>query len=485
MTKPRFNQYKSSFSSRYVLGIEGIAPSMQNRICPVVNTVTPRPYYWAFFTWCYYDYYNHEDQLKETIGSVNEYIRRNNYFIAQGALLNHKRTVSNFIGATAIDSTNSLNEEIYRYNDKYVQGLSTMGNYYAGISDGETNMNLVLMQNVDTNEKYSKPKFTPSGVKLAEAFEKVIKTTQYYQKYRLYNMDVPRDVLLELGDIVCIDLSTFPECKTLLREYLFERDRRKKLRESKDYLDYIYRNLGIKLSDRREARRILFDQYSSRSVADKLPDELHEISVEWETVIGRQYLVVGIQMIWRYMTKVLAEPKPLELWLNDCIETQKYSIEIDAPLESILEDQNFDYETRERLIAGDKQYGDSTQIERAIKVLLSIYNRFYKRDDLSQIAISLLDLGQHDGSISMNQFFRKVEEYMQQPIREFIRFLMKEYIVRQHLDTAFGKMITNSVDGYYIEKINHAYRRKAVFDFAFQGLRVEELTSVMNDLECF
>lgn len=158
--KPRFNQYQSSFSSRYVLGIEGIAPSMQNIICPVVNTVTPRPYYWAFFTWCYYDYYKHEEQLRETIGKVNEYIRRNNYYIAIGALLNGYRIVSNFIGADTIDGMNIVANDPCEYRDTYVKGLSTMGNYYAGIADGETSMNLVLMQNLDTNEKYARIKIS-------------------------------------------------------------------------------------------------------------------------------------------------------------------------------------------------------------------------------------------------------------------------------------------------------------------------------------
>lgn len=483
--KPRFNQYQSSFSSRYVLGIEGIAPSMQNIICPVVNTVTPRPYYWAFFTWCYYDYYKHEEQLRETIGKVNEYIRRNNYYIAIGALLNGYRTVSNFIGADTIDGMNIVANDPCEYRDTYVKGLSTMGNYYAGIADGETSMNLVLMQNLDTNEKYAKPKITPSGEKLALAFDKVIRNTRYYKEYRLYSFDVPRDVLVELGQVVRVDLSTFPECRELLKEYLFERERCKKLRESKDYVDYIYRNLGIKLNDREEARKILYDQYSVRALADSLPEEHHDISVEWETVIGRQYMVIGIQMIWKYMLKMLAEPLPLEQWLDECISTQKYSFDINTSLESILEARNYGSSELESIIAGDRKYGDSTVIERALNVLISVYNRFLDRSDLTEIASGMLDLGQGDNSISMNQLFRRIEEYKELTVRDFIYFLMKEYIVHQHLETAFGKMITNNVDGFYIEKLDHAYRRKEWFYYDFQILRVERLTSVMNDLECF
>ena len=53
---PRLNNISRNFTTRDSLGIEGVATSISAEICPIVNTVTPRPFYWAFITWCYYDF---------------------------------------------------------------------------------------------------------------------------------------------------------------------------------------------------------------------------------------------------------------------------------------------------------------------------------------------------------------------------------------------------------------------------------------------
>ena len=54
---PRLNNITRNFTTRDSLGIEGVATSISAEICPIVNTVTPRPFYWAFITWCYYDFF--------------------------------------------------------------------------------------------------------------------------------------------------------------------------------------------------------------------------------------------------------------------------------------------------------------------------------------------------------------------------------------------------------------------------------------------
>ena len=54
---PQINNTSRTFTTRDSVGIEGIANTISADLCPVVNTVTPRPYYWAFITWCYWKYY--------------------------------------------------------------------------------------------------------------------------------------------------------------------------------------------------------------------------------------------------------------------------------------------------------------------------------------------------------------------------------------------------------------------------------------------
>lgn len=483
--KPAFNHYFGNFSSRYVLGIEGVAPSMQNAICPVVTTVTSRPYYWCFFTWAYYDYYRNHEQASEVFHHVNDYIKKTNYYIACGALLNGFRGVGNFVGSDSIDSSGLYKDDLVLYREQYVQGLSTMQYYNPGVSAGFSSMNLVLDENIDTGERYENKKMSYSGEMLAKAFDKVIGETVYYQKYRFNTSPVPHDVLVELGKAIRIDMSTLPECRELLKEYLFERDRLRKLQESKKYLDFIWQDTGNKFEERRRIREFLFDRYSSVSEANPLPDEFKEIAGEWEVVIGRHYFTVGLQMIWKYLTEVLTEPMDLETWINTAIDAESAPFALDASLDSIISEQNFDHAKREFIVETARRTTRSDSVWNGIRLLLSIYNRFHDRNDLSSLAMSFYYYGNDDNSISMNHFFEKVDEYKEKPIREFVVFVMEKFIVRQHMDTAFMKMIRNKVDGFYVEKIGSQYRRLHVFDFAFQGIRLEQLASVMKDLRCF
>lgn len=56
---PKLNNISKNFTARDSLGVEGVSASMQAEICPVVNTVTPRAFYWPFMIWIYYDFYKY------------------------------------------------------------------------------------------------------------------------------------------------------------------------------------------------------------------------------------------------------------------------------------------------------------------------------------------------------------------------------------------------------------------------------------------
>ena len=45
---PILNDISKSFTTRDNLGIEGVATTIQASICPIINTVTPRVFYWPF-----------------------------------------------------------------------------------------------------------------------------------------------------------------------------------------------------------------------------------------------------------------------------------------------------------------------------------------------------------------------------------------------------------------------------------------------------
>lgn len=45
---PILNDISKSFTTRDNLGIEGVATTIQASICSIINTVTPRVFYWPF-----------------------------------------------------------------------------------------------------------------------------------------------------------------------------------------------------------------------------------------------------------------------------------------------------------------------------------------------------------------------------------------------------------------------------------------------------
>ena len=126
----------------------------------------------------------------------------------------------------------------YPFNEDYFKTrYGGMQYYNAGC------LTMLFIMSEDAN---SFPKLTQYGEKMALAFESVIKDTTYYKQYRLKNVPVPRDVLIEYGKVINLGLQGFTECKTLLRQQLFEKTPKlsTRLKSNAEYADHIYRISG-------------------------------------------------------------------------------------------------------------------------------------------------------------------------------------------------------------------------------------------------
>lgn len=479
---PRLNNISRNFTTRDSLGIEGIANTISAEICPIVNTVTPRPFYWALINWCYYDFYKNCKLEERNTNNVYKYVKRQNYYMALATLLNGKDEVGGFTGTDTLKQNGiNLEDNVFKYNDKYLKNLlSNMGYYPAGL----LTMGFIVEEDPDTSERFKYPKLTPEGEKLGQAFENVIKDTEYYKRYRLTGLEVPKNVLLEFGKIINMNLDGFNEVEEILRDHLFNRKNTVKLIDSHNYIKYLFYNEKIVELNISNCREIFFDYYSPLGeYKKKLPNELKDISNEWEIVIGRQYFTVGLEMIWKYMIEMLNVPKTYQKWFSDCLNLSEFKVDISNNLSCIINDCNFTFKEREEMISKAKSKNDNhiNNIENGLKIILSIYNRFNNRDDISIEDKQFFDYGIERDSISLNQFFNLVEEYKNKSIKEFIEYIMYNYLFNQHKLTAFGKMVQGR-DGYYIEQIENEYVRKESFDFDFQGIRAIQLMSVMKDL---
>ena len=122
---PQLNDHTPNTTNRDNLGITGAQTTLQAELCPVVNTVTYRAFYWIFLTWNYYDFYQYsgETDFSRNAGTrFNEdYVKKNDYYFVLGNLIEDTK----FIDAARKDAhqiaENKDDEKYQAYYGKIVQ----------------------------------------------------------------------------------------------------------------------------------------------------------------------------------------------------------------------------------------------------------------------------------------------------------------------------------------------------------------------------
>lgn len=478
MRGPILNHVEKKFTKRDNLGINGVASTISAELCPIVNTITPKPFYWALLVWGYYDYYtNYKEDRKDSL--VHKYIKMQNYFFALASVLSGSERIGNFTGADNIKEKTDLNREKFDFDDNYlVTTLSNIAYYISGIFS----MNFLVSEDPDTKEKFKYSKLTTLGERLALAFDKVISKTEYYKKYRSRGIGVPREVLIELNSVVDYDLNGFDEVKDILREALFEREISRKINACKDYLLYIKNELKIDNFGYPTMRELLYDTVPNRSFPESLKDQVDG----WEIVIGRQYFVIGLEMIWKNMLENLNSLKTFSKWFRDVVKNSVFDGDLNENLEKFIETCNLSFTKREESIysAMNDKKDHSNSLENGLKIMLSIYNKFNDRTYENEETKAFFIYGTVDNSIPFDQFFKDVEKFKPLPLIDFVEHVMKEYLLKQHLYTASAKLLDGR-DNFYIEIVGDECIRREDYGFDFPGNRLIQLSSVMKDLGVF
>lgn len=480
---PRFNDTTERFTTRDSLGIEGPTATIQGELCPVVTTVTPRAFYWPFMVWNYYDFYTNYSGKKETYDDFDKpFLKRNDYYFVLANLLTPGSDRDNLVGKDNA-LPDSKGNGPYPYNEKYfISRFGGMQYYNAGC----LTLGFITDTNQDETVSYKLPRITQQlGKPMALAFERAICETTYYKEYRLKRIPVPKPVLEEFGKRVSFRLEGFDECKRLLREALFEPKNNKylnnaKLILSKDYVKYYREQDGYLPSTLKELRKVLFDIYSPRGEAQKIPPELAVIAADWEVVVGRQYFTISIELIWKYMLEQLEEKPPMDAaaWINGCLNSASWTMELTKPLNFYIPECNYPFAEREAMISKGVRGSKDTPsyIETGIRVLLSLYNRFSNRSDLNE---EYLAIGK---DVSISKLISLVDEYTEKPVADFIAYIMTNWIIRKHERTAIEKLYYGR-DGFFFERIDDKFCHKSSMYPDYQGIRLQQLTQVLKDLD--
>lgn len=484
---PRLNNISKNFTTRDSLGIEGVAATIQADFCPIVNTVTPRAFYWPFMIWIYYDFYKYSGIPDHTVAAFDAYLKRQDYFFVLATLLTEGSDQNNLVGKQQSQIDIDENPEgPYPYNPAYFKTRYGGMQYY---NAGCLSMYFITDEDPDNDKNLPFPALRPEGEEMAKAFEEVIKDSEYYKSYRRNDKAVPKSVLEEYGKVINIGLKGFDKCKAMLRHYMFEDDRAIQLKirsnqltECYDYLKAIVLENNVGELSSPVCRALFFDRLLPSGKELTVPDNCIGIANKWEIVIGRMYFTSGLEMFWKFMLEQLNAPSTIKEWLSQTILQSSFNWDINQPLSSVVDDCNYGFDERESMIASTTRRDTSPySIENGIKIVLSIYNRFHDRADLNELKF-YFDLGVDSQSISMSEMFDQVDAFMEKPIQDFIIFVMKNWIVEQHYLTALDKMIQGR-DGFYYEIIDGRYVRKHEFGLAFQGIRMIQLAQVMRDLD--
>lgn len=477
---PVFNTLDKRFTTRDSLGIEGVATSISAEICPVVNTVTPRAFYWPFMVWIYYDFYRYSGIEERSYTAFDSYLKRQDYFFVLSVLLTPGSDQENLVGKqqSQLDlDTNAAGP--YPYNPKYFKTRFGGMQYY---NAGCISMGYIIDQDPETQKYYSLPKLTKEGEKMALAFENKIKDTAYYREYRRNDKAVPRDVLIEYGHVINIGLKGFNDCKSLLKHSLFERKQNKKLSQSAELVKYLYEKYQVKTLSRESCRQLLFDHLTPSGNKVTLPEHLHTIANEWGVVIARQYFTSGLEMIWKYMLSRLSRPLTIEQWIKIVLESSVFTWNMEVSLLEVVGACNYDYATRERMVYdAARGRNESSSIEKGLKIILSIYNWMTNKEDFGEEK-ALLSYGVDSDSIALTELLDVVVKHKELPVRDLLFYIMKNWLIDQHYTTAFEKMLQGR-DGFYYEIVDGFFVKKHDFDIDFQGIRLIQLMRVMKDVD--
>ena len=478
MKGPIFNNKKQRFSSRYSLGIESISNTMSDVLCPIVANVTRRPFYWIFRCWCYYDLLeNSKSKSKITNDEIDNYIKKVNFFLCLGSLLADKWEPGGFIGSNSITKylIDNSNNSSFDYNNNYITTMTQL-NYYRSAVEL-----LSLVGEKETEEGALRLYMFNNGKLLAESFDKVFKKTKYYA-YRNEDKGIPKEILIELGRTITIDLKNFHESKRIFAGLLFDnsKTRTNRLNINREYVEYIEKNSSYDISnDLKKNRYFLFNHYCKKGEAHPLPENLEQTSIGWEIIVGRQYYSYGLGIIWKYMLSVLSYPMNINEWINYALSNSKFSFSLNSKLSSIQNKYVFSFDEYEEMCDKERKNSSSESIENGLKLILSMYDRFKDRDDIPKGNNHIFDRDIASSS-SIYNLQAEVENYLDKPIYVYLTHIIKNQIINQHLETAFNKLPEH--DGYFIIENEGNYIKTHDYKLQFPDLKTMTIYSVMKDL---
>jgi hypothetical protein len=201
MIQPQWiEKYGSKNRGRDHLAYEYVGVLMLERLLPGISNITNRARYYSFFAWVFYRFFEKTD-LPKTEKNFRHYLRvKSLVFLYANGL--QRLNESN----TGIDGIELVREDLQKNGDRDVFLLGELELIRYKDNFWIYSQKIKQLKLTEENKDYGLDSLTNRGKEVAEAFEKSIKHTMYFQDYcdkietvLPFNIQIPANVLIEYG----------------------------------------------------------------------------------------------------------------------------------------------------------------------------------------------------------------------------------------------------------------------------------------------
>lgn len=462
------------------LSIKYVAVNISNELLNGITTITPRARYWSFYTWVLYDFI-FNSKMERTSGNFKKYLKRQEWFFILANIAYEEKYGIEMPYIQGI----TVGKEIWESNISGLFELKTnyIANSYGGYSTYRNVIKLLgLTSDSDRDKNIEIDTLTEYGKNVAEAFEKEIIDTEYYEKYRLSSEPVAKDVLYEYGEKVHInEIGATFDGKELLKKFVSENvnnDYKRRRSESLKYFVYLSKLEGKNNFNEEEWRYIFYDKYSNNS-NHNIPKEFIEVAIGWELYVARMYFTYGLEGIW---SKLLLAMQYDTVYINQLIEKILNNVNDDILNRKVCDITNklIDFEERSVNVLNIKKQNNDAVLS-GLYLMIDVYNKIVNRNDFDSFHRRLIAFGGKK-DISLEYWLSIVNKYKDETVKDLLIFIIENFIIKQHYNTAIEKLYTTHNKTFHFNLDENRLHWIGNDHAAFNGMRVIQGFNIVKDL---
>lgn len=435
------------------LGIRSVGISMADQLQSGITSITPRARYWSFFAWVLHDFIQHSS-LEKTNKNFKSFLKKQEWFFILANVAEAEER--NVLTHDLIGVSKGM-EEWRKKRDTYEPVYNYVQDSFGGYGTYRNVMKILGVTKIGDEEKgVHIDRLVPTGKSLAEAFEQTIQHTDYYQKYRLKDQAVPREVLLEYGRVAALDRLKDSAAKdhSLLADVFMPIEPKNPLQVKRKnsmlyYMNIINQSKGNKLTSA-YLQDMMYDGLFQKQL--EVPDSIQTEAKGWEIYQARQFFTYSLDTMWSYLLHKMSRKifTMSELIHSVLVELESYDYNLLNNVKTLdnFVSSNPDIRKPTFETMKNKDMNAKDHIWCPMLTLLLIYNRLQNRNDFETFHQDLLSLGGKD-SISFTIWMQVVQSYSDKSIKEFLSYILRYFVLEQHQKVALNKMITTKNETYH------------------------------------